>query len=222
MTSFRREGWPYAGSDPDQGTPLPLAVKILIAGGFGVGQDHHGRLGQRDRPAAHRGIPDRMPASASTTWTASTARPPPRWRWTSAASPSASELVLYLFGTPGQERFWFMWNDLVNGALGAVVLVDTRRLECSFAVDRLLREPWHPLRRRRQLLPRRPGPDAGGDPGGARPRPAGAAAALRRPRPGGRPRCAAGAHRPPDGRTDQRHTAPRDLTGPTAHHTPAT
>jgi signal recognition particle receptor subunit beta len=41
--------------------------------------------------------------------------------------------VVYLFGTPGQERFWFMWNDLVNGAMGAVVLVDTRRLEVSFA-----------------------------------------------------------------------------------------
>jgi signal recognition particle receptor subunit beta len=45
----------------------------------------------------------------------------------------SGELVVYLFGTPGQERFWFMWNDLVNGAMGAVVLVDTRRLEVSFA-----------------------------------------------------------------------------------------
>jgi signal recognition particle receptor subunit beta len=41
--------------------------------------------------------------------------------------------VVYLFGTPGQERFWFMWNDLVHGALGAVVIADTRRLESSFA-----------------------------------------------------------------------------------------
>ena len=40
-------------------------------------------------------------------------------------------LVIYLFGTPGQERFWFMWNDLVHGALGAVVLADTRRLETA-------------------------------------------------------------------------------------------
>jgi signal recognition particle receptor subunit beta len=45
----------------------------------------------------------------------------------------SSELVVYLFGTPGQERFWFMWNDLVNGALGGVVIVDTRRVESSFA-----------------------------------------------------------------------------------------
>ncbi|WP_442790157.1 GTP-binding protein [Nocardia sp. CDC153] len=42
-------------------------------------------------------------------------------------------LVLYLFGTPGQRRFWFMWDDLIKGAIGAVVLVDTRRIEDSFA-----------------------------------------------------------------------------------------
>src|SRR5262245_27107269 len=46
------------------------------------------------------------------------------------------DLILYLFGTPGQERFWFMWDELVRGAIGAVVLVDTRRLDDSFpAVD---------------------------------------------------------------------------------------
>jgi uncharacterized protein len=45
----------------------------------------------------------------------------------------ADDLVLYLFGTPGQRRFWFMWDDLVRGAIGALVLVDTRRLEDSFA-----------------------------------------------------------------------------------------
>jgi signal recognition particle receptor subunit beta len=45
-------------------------------------------------------------------------------------------LVLYLFGTPGQQRFWFMWDDLVHGAIGAVILVDTRRLADAFpAVD---------------------------------------------------------------------------------------
>ncbi|WP_078875215.1 GTP-binding protein [Streptomyces sp. NRRL F-5053] len=46
------------------------------------------------------------------------------------------DLILYLFGTPGQDRFWFMWDDLVRGAIGAVVLVDTRRLaDCFPAVD---------------------------------------------------------------------------------------
>ncbi|OZM74565.1 ATP-binding protein [Amycolatopsis antarctica] len=43
------------------------------------------------------------------------------------------DLILYLFGTPGQQRFWFMWDDLVRGAIGAVVLADTRRLADSFA-----------------------------------------------------------------------------------------
>ena len=47
-----------------------------------------------------------------------------------------TDLILYLFGTPGQDRFWFMWDDLARGAIGAVVLVDTRRLEdCFAAVD---------------------------------------------------------------------------------------
>ncbi|GAA4619849.1 ATP/GTP-binding protein [Saccharopolyspora hordei] len=47
-----------------------------------------------------------------------------------------TDLILYLFGTPGQQRFWFMWDDLVRGAIGAVVLVDTRRLaDCFSAID---------------------------------------------------------------------------------------
>ena len=45
----------------------------------------------------------------------------------------AEDLVLYLFGTPGQRRFWFMWDDLVRGAIGAIILVDVRRLADSFA-----------------------------------------------------------------------------------------
>ncbi len=50
--------------------------------------------------------------------------------------PGSEQHVLYLFGTPGQERFWFMWDELSEGALGAVVLADTRRLEdCFAAVD---------------------------------------------------------------------------------------
>jgi signal recognition particle receptor subunit beta len=44
-----------------------------------------------------------------------------------------ADVVLYLFGTPGQDRFWFMWDELAQGAVGAVVLVDTRRLDTSFA-----------------------------------------------------------------------------------------
>ncbi|MEV4906780.1 ATP/GTP-binding protein, partial [Streptomyces albidoflavus] len=55
------------------------------------------------------------------------------------------QLVLYLFGTPGQERFWFLWNGLFEGALGAVVLVDTRRLEVSFDVIGRLEERGVPF-----------------------------------------------------------------------------
>ncbi|GAA2253638.1 ATP/GTP-binding protein [Streptomyces atrovirens] len=53
----------------------------------------------------------------------------------------SDSLVLYLFGTPGQERFWFLWNGLFKGALGAVVLVDTRRLASSFrAIEEMERQ----------------------------------------------------------------------------------
>jgi signal recognition particle receptor subunit beta len=55
------------------------------------------------------------------------------------------QLVLYLFGTPGQERFWFLWNGLFEGALGAVVLIDTRRLEVSFDVMGRLEERGVPF-----------------------------------------------------------------------------
>jgi signal recognition particle receptor subunit beta len=55
------------------------------------------------------------------------------------------ELVLYLFGTPGQQRFWFLWNGLFEGALGAVVLVDTRRLDASFDVIGRLEEGGMPF-----------------------------------------------------------------------------
>ena len=65
-------------------------------------------------------------------------------------------LVMYLFGTPGQDRFGFMWDDLCNGALGAVVLVDTRRIDDSFAAVDYFEATRHPLRRRRQPLRRQP------------------------------------------------------------------
>ncbi|AJC53306.1 ATP/GTP-binding protein [Streptomyces sp. 769] len=57
----------------------------------------------------------------------------------------SSELVLYLFGTPGQQRFWFLWNGLFEGALGAVVLIDTRRLDDSFDVIGRLEERGLPF-----------------------------------------------------------------------------
>ena len=66
----------------------------------------------------------------------------------------ADDLALYLFGTPGQRRFWFMWDDLVRGAIGAIVLVDCRRLQDSFAGGRLLRAPQTAVSGRGQRIRR--------------------------------------------------------------------
>ncbi|MGW0581454.1 GTP-binding protein [Streptomyces sp. NPDC002920] len=110
----------------------PAAVKVLIAGGFGVGKTTMvGAVSEvvplnteEHLTVAGVGVDDVDGVDRKTTTTVAL---------DFGRITVSTELVMYLFGTPGQERFWFMWNDLVNGALGAVVLVDTRRLESSFA-----------------------------------------------------------------------------------------
>ncbi|MFF9483083.1 ATP/GTP-binding protein [Streptomyces sp. NPDC014733] len=110
----------------------PTTLKILVAGGFGVGKTTlvgavseikplrtEERLTEAGRPVDDL---DGVESKSTTTVAMDFGR-----------ITVNDALVLYLFGTPGQDRFWFLWDELALGALGAVVLADTRRLADSFA-----------------------------------------------------------------------------------------
>jgi uncharacterized protein len=111
---------------------LPRPVKIVISGGFGAGKTTMVGSLSEIRPLrteevlteASIGVDDLAGLAGKETTTVAL---------DFGRISINPQLVLYLFGTPGQDRFWFMWDELIRGAIGAVVLVDTRRLDAAFA-----------------------------------------------------------------------------------------
>ncbi|MET9294017.1 ATP/GTP-binding protein [Streptomyces sp. NPDC003077] len=159
---------PVVGPRPEDVLPASVttAVKVVIVGGFGVGKTTLVGSVSEIRPLTTEEVMTQAGSDVD-----DLAGVEGKKETTVAMDfgriTLSDELVLYLFGTPGQQRFWFLWNGLFEGALGAVVLVDTRRLEESFEVMGHLEErgvpfivavnafpdaPWHPVSELREAL----------------------------------------------------------------------
>ncbi|MEV0151065.1 MULTISPECIES: ATP/GTP-binding protein [unclassified Nonomuraea] len=114
---------------------LPTAIKILIAGGFGAGKTTMVTAVSETRPLRTEEILTQIGQHIDDL-AGIEGKPTTTVAFDFGRITISGDYMLYLFGTPGQERFWFVWDDLNMGALGAVVLADTRRLaDCFPAID---------------------------------------------------------------------------------------